>query len=47
MRASVVADAAQLVAEAMALATGLSLEEIRSRSFVKILNGRRAKLAAG
>ena len=35
------------VSEDEALATGLSLEEIRSRSFVKILNGRRAKLAAG
>jgi citrate lyase beta subunit len=30
-----------------ALATGLSLEEIRTRSFVKILAGRRAKPSAG
>ena len=29
--------------EEEALATGLTLEELRSRSFVKILEGRRAK----
>ena len=31
------------ITEAEALATGLSLEEIRSRSFLKILQNRRAK----
>jgi citrate lyase beta subunit len=35
------------VREDEALATGLSLEEIRGRSFVKILDGRRAKTDAG
>jgi citrate lyase beta subunit len=34
------------VREEEALATGLSLEEIRGRSFVKILDGRRDRLAA-
>ena len=32
------------ISEQEALATGLSLDEIRSRSFVKILNGRRKKI---
>ena len=31
------------VTEQEALATGLSLEEIRGKSFVKIMNARRAK----
>ena len=34
------------VTEDEALATGLTLEEIRGRSFVKILEGRKARAAA-